>query len=830
MLGDKISLAVIGGWHNNLSMLARLSGYQFILARVIDEKISGVVAHSDNIYDLDTVSRELEVHAFRILNFGKALTLKTKQHQFIAGMPVFWPDDSVYGVLMTFADTEPDSDDIFFLSNNLASQIEKDLSEVHNQEVTSRKDDLRISSGQYLEPTFQSFIDSFEDHIWIKDISGIYTHFNQSCEEAWQHSRTDLIGKSDYDLFEPEIADKYSAADVRVIKAGRQLVVEECADAHDAEGKNWHETIKAPLTDHNGEVVGTIGMTRNVTNRKLIEEQLMIAGTVFENSVEGVIITDRLGNIVYVNQAFCEITGYTQAEAIGRNPRFLKSGRHEKPFYEEMWGALEEEGRWKGEIWNRRKDGAVYPEQSTISVVYDEQGEACNYVSVFVDISLQKQSEAELIHMAYHDPLTDLPNRLKLSSQIEHEIHHAKRNGGQLATIFIDVDHFKHINDTYGHLIGDEVLCEVAERLEECVREEDTVARIGGDEFVVLIAGVSNIDSVMAVVSKLMSLFGTQVELSNGKRHRLTGSVGISMYPDDGRDSDTLLRNADAAMYRAKQNGRNNYAFYTQALTQESESHLRLQEAMHDALDNDGFHLVYQPQFNIKTKQLVGFEALLRWNHPSLGPVPPADFIPVAEKTGLIQNIGEWVLLTACQQAALWRSRGYEFGRIAVNVSGRQLQRGDFSEHVEKILEVNNLSPDFLEIEVTESSMMDNSGGAIAQLEALRNLGVEIAIDDFGTGYSSLSYLQKLPLTKIKIDRSFVSNIKDQQSIAIANAIIALGKALSLKVIAEGVETNEQLEILQVSDCVCAQGYLFGKPVPAEELESVLQDQKALAI
>ncbi|MDG3085821.1 EAL domain-containing protein [Vibrio hannami] len=826
MFGDKISLAVMSEWYNNFSIMAALSGYKFLLARIDGEKISDVVTHSDDVFDQEKVVKEVANCRLDVLFDKKELVLSSSEFSFISTSLVFWPDNSVYGLLISYSDNKPESEQVRVLSANLSSHIEKNLTEVFNTEVKSRQSELTASPKLFPEPSFQEFIDCFDDHIWIKDPEGVYTHFNSSCQTAWKQEREELIGKTDFDLFEKEIAEKFLNADQRVITAGHQLVVEECSNAVDVDGNSWHETIKAPLTDRNGKVMGTIGMTRNVTNRKLIEEQLMIAGTVFENSVEGVIITDRLGNIVYVNQAFCEVTGYSQAEAIGRNPRFLKSGRHDKAFYEEMWGALVEEGRWKGELWNRRKDGAVYPELSTISVVYDEKGDACNYVSVFVDISQQKQSEAELIHMAYHDPLTDLPNRLKLSNQIEHEIHHVKRHGGRLATIFIDVDHFKHINDTYGHLIGDEVLCEVADRLEECVREEDTVARIGGDEFVVLISGVSNVDNVMVVVNKLMALFGTQIELSNNKKHRLTGSVGISLYPEDGEDSDTLLRNADAAMYRAKQNGRNNYAFYTQSLTQESESHLRLQEAMHDALENDDFRLVYQPQYNIQSGRLTGLEALLRWEHPTLGPVPPADFIPVAEKTGLIEHIGEWVLSTACRQASIWREKGFEFGRVAVNVSGRQLHKGDFSELVEKTLIANNLSPQYLELEVTESAMMDNSGGAIAQLEVLRNIDVEIAIDDFGTGYSSLSYLQQLPLTKIKIDRSFIADIEDKQSSAIANAIIALGRASSLKVIAEGVETREQLDVLASSECGCAQGYFLGAPMPAEELELILANQK----
>jgi diguanylate cyclase (GGDEF)-like protein len=431
------------------------------------------------------------------------------------------------------------------------------------------------------------------------------------------------------------------------------------------------------------------------------------------------------------------------------------------------------------------------------------------------------------MHMAYHDPLTDLPNRTKLINQIEHEIHHVKRHGGRLATIFIDIDHFKHINDTYGHLIGDEVLCAIADRLTDCVREEDTVSRIGGDEFVILVSNVRTLDAVSTVVDKLKKLFEQRVALSNGEQLRLTGSMGVSVYPEDGQQSETLLRNADTAMYRAKNSGRNNHAFYTQALTDESVFQLRLQGAIHEALEKNAFYLVYQPQFRVsdKTSRLAGFEALIRWQHESLGAISPLEFIPVAEKLGLIHEIGYWVLESACRQGVAWLKQGCDLGHIAVNVAGPQLERTDFVTKVMAILHNTGFPADKLELEVTESSMMHNSEEAIKHLQELKEYGVTIAIDDFGTGYSSLSYLQKLPLDKIKIDRSFINGLPDDEhNRAIVDAVVALGRALNLSVIAEGVETEEQLCSLKARGCLQVQGYLLGRPVESQDAQALLVD------
>ncbi|WED23984.1 EAL domain-containing protein [Vibrio sp. JC009] len=817
MLDIKISLPTLKKWEDNLSVLSKVSGCDFRLYALEDNRPNLILGSEQASEDkLAGIFTRLATDTCRAKEMTRA--------ENAIGIPVCWFKYGIYGALVVTSESEAISQDIVTLCENLVSQIEKDLSEEFR--YCSSSGQVTEGFSPFPEPDFQSFIDCFEDHLWIKNLDGVYTHCNKPAYQVWASDLEGVLGKTDHDLFDNEIADKFIAADMRAMSSGKQIVTEECSDARSEDNNTWLETIKAPVFTKSGELSGIVGMTRNVTGRKQVEEQLVLAGMVFENSMEGVVITDKFGNIAYVNNAFSDITGYSQEDVVGRNPRLLKSGRHNADFYQEMWGALNEQGYWKGEIWNRRKDGAIYPSLSTVSVVYDADDEPCNYVAVFVDISLQKQNEAELTHMAYHDPLTDLPNRQKLTSQVEHEIYHAKRHGGKLATIFIDIDHFKHINDTFGHLIGDEVLCELADRLSDSLREEDIVSRIGGDEFVILASGVSDVDSVTSLVGKLMSAFDDHVELSNGEKLRITGSMGISLYPDDGEDSHTLLRNADAAMYRAKQDGRNNFAFYTQALTEESESHLKLQGAMHDALDNEEFYLVYQPQFNTVEDKLTGFEALIRWNQPNLGKVPPSEFIPLAEKSSLISDIGQWVLYTACSQAASWLRQGYDFGRVAVNVAGPQLKRVNFARNVEKILELTGLPADYLEIEVTESSMMEDFDRAIEELNILKEMGVEIAIDDFGTGHSSLSYLHKLPLNKIKIDREFITNIRDDKfSSAVVNAIIALGRSLSMRVIAEGIETQDQLEALNSRGLTEAQGFLLGRPARPEELTELLESR-----
>ncbi|MDB1125808.1 sensor domain-containing protein [Vibrio algarum] len=591
MVDIVVPLEVQEHWQKLFVSYQNVLGYEFTLCTTVKHNVYQPMVVASK--SMDFIEDILEIDSFckHVLFHHepseKDALIAGFKHSI--GFPISWPSSSHFGVLLVLSKDRSILPEHYDLLNGIVIQIEQDLLKVVKEDQQQVDFELTNAAKKYPTPEFQNFIDSFSDHLWIKNVEGVYTHCNREVSQAWRKPVSEIIGKTDYELFDPEVAEKFIAADDEVIAAGKQTVVEECANAVNPESKTWLETIKAPVLDSLGRTVGIVGMTRNVTNRKAIEDQLLVAATVFENSVEGVIISNKDGMIIYVNKAFCEITGYVELEAIGRNPRFLKSGRHDTDFYRNIWANLINEGQWKGEIWNRRKNGEIFPELSTISVVYDDRRNICNYVAVFSDISQQKQQENDLQHMAYHDPLTDLPNRTKLTSQIEQEIYHAKRNRESFATIFIDIDHFKHINDSYGHLVGDEVLCEIASRLKNNLREVDTVSRIGGDEFVLLLPGIADVDSISIIAQKIMSVFEKPIEIGKTDPFRLTGSIGIALYPQDGNDSDLLLSNADAAMYRAKQTGRNNYAYYTEALTKESESHLKLQAALHEAIDNERF-------------------------------------------------------------------------------------------------------------------------------------------------------------------------------------------------------------------------------------------------
>jgi diguanylate cyclase (GGDEF)-like protein/PAS domain S-box-containing protein len=600
----------------------------------------------------------------------------------------------------------------------------------------------------------------------------------------------------------------------------------------------WSE----PVLDSAGKVVGTFALYHHdpvapdpeeirlietmsqiasiAIERSITEQRLRQSATVFQSSLEGVMITDADNYILDVNQAFEQITGYTRNEVIGHRPDMLRSGRHDREFYQQMWRSLEEAGQWRGEIWNRRKNGVVYPEWLNISCIRDNTGNPMNYVAVFSDITSIKRSEEELDHMAHHDPLTDLPNRLLFNSRLEQAIKHAKRNNSGFAVLFIDLDRFKNINDSLGHKAGDELLQQLALRIRDKVRLDDTVARISGDEFVVLLEDVMNAESTAVAIEKISSVFADSF-LLEGHEIRITASIGIALYPTDGENVSTLLRNADAAMYRAKDEGRNTYQFYTKEMTSNAFERVVIENALRMALERNEFHLVYQPQMQMDTLEMIGLEALIRWTHPELGEVSPSMFIPLAEDNGLIHDIGSWVLETACIQGRQWLDQGYRFGRISVNVARPQLQHSNFVERVKKTLEKTHFPADRLELEVTESYIMQNTEHAIEQLEALRILGLSLAIDDFGTGYSSMSYLKLLPIQKLKIDQSFVRDIPyDSNDMAISEAVIALGKALGLNVIAEGVETNEQARFLLEKGCHEGQGYLYCKPQPPETIAS----------
>ena len=566
---------------------------------------------------------------------------------------------------------------------------------------------------------------------------------------------------------------------------------------------------------------------RDIRQRKRDEMELKRAALVFETSQELILLTDAECRIISVNQVFEEMTGYTPEEVLGKNPRLLSSGRHTPEFYAAMWQAVNSQGKWQGEVWNRRKSGDVFPVWLTISAYRDAQGEVLNYVGVSSDISERVAAQERIRQLAYFDSLTNLPNRRLLQDRAEQALASAEREGKQVALLFVDLDHFKPINDSLGHSAGDKLLGEVAQRLQSCVRRMDTVARLGGDEFVVLLTDVT-IEGATEVARKLIYRVARPYEIES---HELsvTPSLGISVFPQDGRDFEALLKHADTAMYRAKESGRNAYQFFASEMNVAALERLTLENSLRQGIERGEFVLHYQPQIDLASGRIVGAEALVRWRHPQLGLVPPGKFIPVAEVSGLIVMIGEWVLGEACRQNCAWQQAGLPAISIAVNISAVQFRSGRIEDNVAAVLADTGLAPELLELELTEGIVMVGANATVETLQRISDMGVKLAIDDFGTGYSSLSYLKRFPIDRLKIDQSFVRDIvTDIDDWAISSAIISMGHSLRLKVIAEGVEHVEQLEMLRRQGCDEVQGYYFSVPLPADDFAVLLRQQKFL--
>ncbi len=677
--------------------------------------------------------------------------------------------------------------------------------------------ELRLTEDQ-----FSSFLRFSVDHAaepvyWI-DRRGCLVYVNESACRILGWSREELLGMTvfqvDHTISEeawPErwkhlrTVENHLYESRHVTRDGRFLPVEVSANFLSVGGEEF-----------------IVAFARDVSERKLAEQRLKLFEKVFENALEGITVTDKRGDIVSVNPAFSLVTGYEAAEALGKNPRILKSDRHTPEFYKAMWAEIVKNGQWSGEIWNRRKSGEAYPEWLSISAIKDG-GRITHYVAVFHDISEMKRKEDRILHQASHDALTNLPNRLLLADLMEKAIFHAKRSGHKLGVICLDLDNFKNINDSLGHAVGDDLLKAAAVRIRGILRAEDTVARPGGDEFMVLLGEIVHERDAVHVAEKILECFRRPFSVG-GRELVLTASVGISVFPDDGETSDTLIKNADLAMYRAKAQGKNVYHLFTSQMNEAVTKRLNLEADLRRALDRGEFLVHYQPRLALLGARTVGMEALVRWRREPGLLVPPMDFIPVAEEIGLIVPLGRFVLETACARtAAINAGMGLSL-KVSVNLSARQFAEKDLPETIAEILGRTGLAPACLEVEVTETVLMQNIVTAATMLGELAEMGVTASIDDFGTGYSSLYYLKKLPLAAIKIDRSFIRDIpRDPSDIAITTTIISMCQGLSLAVVAEGVETQEQFNFLLGLRCDECQGYLISRPLPATEFERFLR-------
>ena len=605
--------------------------------------------------------------------------------------------------------------------------------------------------------------------------------------------------------------------------------------------RNWSQSLSTDSRDEVGKL--TVAMedmrcniqsahnqlAQSVQNAKDAAETLKIYANAFQNSGEPILITDENNNIININNAFTKQTGYSLEEVKGKNPRIFSSGKTPASTYKEMWDSLNETGFWQGELWDRTKSGRIYPKLAAISAIKNENYEDQFYIASFADISDRKATEERIAHLAHHDILTGLHNRFSLEDRLEQALSIANREQSLVALFFIDLDRFKNINDSLGHHAGDKLLIEVADRLKNCVRDSDIVARIGGDEFVIALTAMKDTTQAAVIAETLLNQVARPYII---EKHTLetSPSIGISIYPEDGTTFNDLMRNADIAMYHAKEQGRNTYHFFTDSMLIAAQDRLKFQAELRLALDNGQLELYYQPQVEVSKQRISSVEALVRWKHPERGMISPVVFIPIAEETGLIHELGKWVFNEACKQLAAWRSKGIKHLKMAINLSAKQLHSSELGNVVSTMLAMHQLHGRDLELEITETAAMTDPEIAVQQLDALRNLGVGLAIDDFGTGYSSLAYLKRLPIQTLKLDRAFVRDIEhDQNDLEISAATVSLAHNLGLKVVAEGVENEGQLNFLVANQFDYLQGYYFSKPLPAAEATRYLSEEHSFS-
>ena len=703
-----------------------------------------------------------------------------------------------------------------YQEQDLERQLLSNALDVNAQELTESNRKLQL------------FIDHAPVGIVMLDNHLRYLYASRRWLQDSQSTLHDIVGRDHYQHL-PWISERAKVAHQKGLLGATEICEEDRLTLPSGQVE-WYRWEVHPWFDAVGEVGGLIIMTENITSRKQAEEQLRIAAVAFQ-ARDGMVVTDAAGVILQVNQAFMQVTGYSDEELVGKTLAVLNSGKHDAIFYRNLWEAIKREGRWEGRIWNRRKDGGIYPEWLSISSVKTQDGTVSHYVSTYSDVRELKEAERRIIELAFYDPLTQLPNRRLLLDRLQQHQSESRETGAYGALLLLDLDHFKTLNDTRGHGVGDMLLIEIARRLREHMGTNATAARLGGDEFVVLMEGLPHTEqeatkAVQSAARRLLSVI-CEPAMLEGQSHVVTSSVGITLFSGKTQDSAPLLKQADLALYYAKNDGRNTWRLYETAMQEAADARAMMEVGMRQALlpsEHPQLSLHYQAQLDAQGS-LFGAEALLRWQDRPGHYINPSEFIPVAEDSGLIVDIGRWVLLSACQQLSAWaRLPGHEHLTLAINVSVRQLREADFVDMVIQALNTHSINPSRLTLEITESLLLDDVEHVIAMMNALKAVGVCFSIDDFGTGYSSLAYLSRLPVNQLKIDRSFVSGLDtyDNTNSTLVKAIISMGRSLGFQVLAEGVETQAQHQRLLALGCDAFQGYLFGKPGPAQALQTWL--------
>ena len=699
----------------------------------------------------------------------------------------------------------------------LRRQVERRLAE---KEVLISRQILNTERG-----LLKGLIDALPDHIFIKDSQGRYLACNKAYADFIGKTDKEIFGHTDHSLFNAERAAENTQDDGEIIK--EHLTRSKVQTLKNREGqKLLFDTLKTPFWDIEGKLQGLVCISRDITEKRKAEEHITTLSQAIEQSPVSVVLTNLAGQIEYVNSTFEDVTGYSRSEVLGRNSNILQSGNTPIKRYLELWRQLRAGKAWRGEFQNQRKNSDVFWEQVHIAPVFDSHGKARHYLAVKQDITQQKIQEEKILQQAHFDSLTGLPNRFLSLQRLQEMLHKASQEHNVVAILFLDMDDFKKVNDTLGHDTGDKILIEAAKRLEGCVQKTEVVGRLGGDEFIILLDQLDNPSQAQPVAQQILEQFRSALQV-DGREILLTMSIGISVYPYDGTDPAELLRNADSAMYHSKSEGRNSFNFFTQEMSLGAQRRLLLEEQLHNALNRNEFSVAYQPVIELKTQRIIGAEALLRWHNNKLGSVSPVDFIPIAENTGLIVEIGKFVLSEAIKQTGIWMDLYQPDFHMAINLSPRQFRDPDLVSFISDQMNAYGLSGENLELEITEGVLMAKHADVDVALNDINRLGINLSMDDFGTGYSSLSYLRSYPFDTLKIDRSFISDISvDAADQELVFATIDMAHGLGLKVIAEGVETLDHVKLLQYKNCDMAQGFFFSKPVSADIFETRLERQE----